>query len=422
MRILWLSPTPGLLYENSGTGGYGGSGWIASLQRLFHQYIEEHQLALAFVSKIKSKKQVNEGVIYYPIYDSPLTITQKLKMYYVGYKLYDRERYVEEIREVIADYQPDIIHLFGLESPLATALGRTDVPIVVHLQGLLGPCDNAFFPCGLNKSSFLWPFSMREWIIRNGYIFAKDELHTKAMRESELFKDAKYFMGRTEFDLQVSLLLSPASLYYKVNEALRPEFYKHVGKWKPREGKFIITSTISETVYKGEDLILKTAKLLKEKTNLDFEWRVVGIKASSQFVKFFEHFAKVKSDDVNVQYLGVMNAEQLVNNALESSVYVHPSYIDNSPNSICESQLLGLPVVATNVGGVSTLVEHGKTGSLVPANDPYTLASQIYKLSLDKKISNLYSTNGLEVARSRHDKKQIILSLLEAYSSIIKFK
>lgn len=419
MRILWLSPTPGLLYENEGSGGYGGSGWVASLEHLFCQYAKDHQLAVAFVYQKNIQKQKKNGVIYYPIFDPPISSFQKFLKYYGGYKKYNREKYIEDVKSIIADYKPDIIHLFGIESPLATILGKVDIPIVVHLQGLLGPCDNAFFPEGFNKTSFLWPFSKREYVIRNGYIFAKNDIHVRGQRESVLFKDARFFMGRTEWDYQVSQLMSPMSKYFKINEALRPEFYEAAGKWQWRKGKFIVTSTISETIYKGLDLILKTAKLLKEHTDIEFEWRVVGIKSNSDFIKFFEKNTHINSAEVNVCYMGCMSAAQLVQNALDSSVYVHPSYIDNSPNSVCESQILGLPVIATNVGGVSSLVEHKVTGILVPANAPYELAYNLKKMSLDIQMCNRLSTEGVKSSLNRHSKYMIIKDLLSSYFEII---
>jgi len=63
--------------------------------------------------------------------------------------------------------------------------------------------------------------------------------------------------------------------------------------------------------------------------------------------------------------LGSLEVNEMVEAMKISRFMVHPSYIDNSPNSICEAQILGLPVVATNVGGVESLIENGKTGLLI---------------------------------------------------------
>ena len=68
----------------------------------------------------------------------------------------------------------------------------------------------------------------------------------------------------------------------------------------------------------------------------------------------------------------------------QSTMYVHTAYIENSPNSICEAQIIGMPIISTMVGGIATLVRNGIDGDLLPANDPWLLANAIVELSKDK--------------------------------------
>jgi glycosyltransferase involved in cell wall biosynthesis len=60
---------------------------------------------------------------------------------------------------------------------------------------------------------------------------------------------------------------------------------------------------------------------------------------------------------------------------------IHPSHQEGLPNAVLEELSFGLPVVATNVGGTSLLVEDGVTGRLVPPNDHEALASAIDDLA-----------------------------------------
>lgn len=76
----------------------------------------------------------------------------------------------------------------------------------------------------------------------------------------------KYF-GRTHWDKAVSRLYSPAREYYYCSEILRDIFYH--GEWSRCTSKIKILSTISSPLYKGADLVLKTALLLKEYVNID---------------------------------------------------------------------------------------------------------------------------------------------------------
>ncbi len=414
IKVLWLSSTPGLYNASSNVSGYYGGGWISSLQKIV-QDDSRISLALAFPADQETAKIVTKHAVYYRLYKNKLKGFKKLSYYYGGYKKNTVSSLLSGILWAIDDFQPDVIQLFGIESELACILGETDVPVVVHLQGILAPYDNAFFPPGFNKYSFSWPPSIREWIFRNGYIFAKNSIKVRGEREEFLFKKARYLMGRTDWDRHVSSLLAPQALYFHVDEVLRDVFYENAGTWVQPKGRITIVSTISNTVYKGLDLILKTAQLLKSELKVEFAWKVFGISCSDAIVKVLERETRIKGDGVNVVYGGPKTSIELCHELLDAHVYVHPSYIDNSPNSVCEAQMLGVPIIATNVGGLSTLIEHCRTGLLVPANAPYELAYWLKELIGNKMVAESLSVNGSQMALERHNKSKIVQSLFSAY-------
>lgn len=67
-----------------------------------------------------------------------------------------------------------------------------------------------------------------------------------------------------------------------------------------------------------------------------------------------------------------------------ASVYVQPSRSEVLPLAILEAMAVGLPVVASDVGAVSELVEHGRTGLLVAPGDPVALAGAVHELLIDR--------------------------------------
>lgn len=409
--------TPGLYGE---AGGYNGCGWIASLQKIVKD-VDSLQLGFVFLTPRQLDKMDDGNVAYYPIYNKPLSALGKIKKYYGGYKREEGHSFDKEVEWIINDFNPDLIHLFGIENDMAASvLNQTKLPVVVHLQGMLAPYDNAFFPVGFNSFSFIWPPTKEEWLMRNGYIYAKKNIHIRAEREKKLFEKVRYCMGRTDWDYKVSRLMASDSCYFHVEEVLRDAFQRKAGKWNLCENKFVILSTVSETIYKGLDVILKTAKILKKHTKLVFEWQVVGIKYDARIVSFFEKQLNINSKEVNIKYLGVVNADELVELQLGASVYVHPSYIDNSPNSICEAQLVGMPVVATNVGGISSILDNGNAGILVPANAPYELAYCIKKLFDDKDLCRNVALKAYQFAVKRNNPDSIKEQLINAYNEIVK--
>jgi glycosyltransferase involved in cell wall biosynthesis len=68
-------------------------------------------------------------------------------------------------------------------------------------------------------------------------------------------------------------------------------------------------------------------------------------------------------------------------------IFVLPSISEACPNALLEAMTIGLPVVATRVGGIPALVEDGKTGLLVPPGDPLSLARAIIRLIEDPGLA-----------------------------------
>ncbi|MGX7689891.1 glycosyltransferase family 4 protein [Flectobacillus roseus] len=408
MKVLWFTSTPSLFSSNK--KGYNGCGWISSLEELISTE-EEIELGVAFLFDGKSEKKYVGSTTYYPIgaYNSKI---KKLK-HNLSYSSYDNAEVVKFL-EVIDDFKPDIIHVFGSEMSAGLVSKFTKIPVVIHIQGILNPYLNAWYPPNTTKFDYFKYLGFRDLFLKlKTLIFFKHN----AQREKEILKNCSFFLGRTEWDFSISNLYSPNSYYFHVDEVLRNEFY-NMEKWSPKleNSKYQIITTISKTDYKGFDLILKTAKLLKEISTLDFEWGVFGI---SEYL-FWEKKLGIKSRDMNVKLLGVGSQEKVAERLLLSDLYVHTSYIDNSPNSLCEAQIIGIPLISTSVGGIPTLVQNNETGILVSANDPFYLAHKIIEAQRNPEKMIRIGSKAREVALHRHSKTRILNNLKNAYTNILE--
>ena len=78
-----------------------------------------------------------------------------------------------------------------------------------------------------------------------------------------------------------------------------------------------------------------------------------------------------------------------------------------------------MPIIATYVGGIPSLLENGVEGILVPANDPFTLAYEIISLSKDYERQQKMSLATCKRARKRHDVNEIYRDLSNCYLTII---
>ena len=398
-KILLLAGTPGLLRS---THKYNGCGWIASIQReLMEKYSDEICLSLAYHSSCNSYERMDE-IDYYGI--------QSIKRTFWNYRKKEA-LFCKRILDVINKVKPDVILCFGTENGLGLACTLTDLPVIIHIQGILNPYYEAWLPQGLSWRRWLWcnKQAILTWLALKEF----------KRREMKMFKNCKYFLGRTEWDKRITNLLAPQAKYYYCSEMLRNEIFTSTKTWSPpKNNRKRIVSIISGAVYKGGDVILRAAKILKENVCFDFVWEVYGVPD----MKKWEKLTGVKHDNVNVEVKGVITAKQLVDIVTTADVYVHPSYIENSPNTVCEAQLLGIPVIATNVGGTSTLVRHMETGILVPANDPFFMAANIKLLIENVELAGKLGITGRQTAIDRHNPERIVSDLVQTINIIQKGK
>ncbi len=420
MRVLWFTSTSSRYEKAKANHAYNGCGWIASLEEAVCMHTDI-TLGIAFFHQVDDQPLHDGQVTYYPMREYPMN---KWKNFMDKYKpLPEKEEYeLKKMRQVIDDFNPDIIHVFGTEYIFASICEKVKTPIVIHLQGLLAPYHNAYYPININKWSVWTYFKDFKSILSNNSLERRRKIMCReGLREIKYFQNIPYFMGRTAWDFEVSHFLSKGKAkYFKVDEVLREPFYESAGKWsKNHSGKIVIVSTISETIYKGLDLILKTADLLKRYGCLNFEWHVIGVKSSTKMLRLYEKAAEVKAKGLPLVFEGVKSPQEIIQLLCEASVYVHPSYIDNSPNSLCEAQLVGIPVIATHVGGVSSLIAHKETGILVPANAPYELAYWIQEIHTHDKLSSMLSEHGMNIAKERHAILNIIRQLNQCYAEIL---
>jgi glycosyltransferase involved in cell wall biosynthesis len=414
MRILWFAPTSS--QYDKGSHYYHGGGWIESLEQTFRDHSSD-TLGICFFHHTDEAKRERDNVTYYPVRLAKKKNLQKLLNNWSG--SVDAESYVTQFKQVIADFRPDVIQVFGTENTFAEIQQHTEIPVVIHLQGILNPYNNAFYPPGINRHDILTylPF-FKNHLLGNSLLFEKKRFERRAAKELVYFKHARNLIGRTCWDRMMATRLAPQATYFHVEEILRSSFYD-ASPWKVahRDGPIQVVSTISSTIYKGLDVILKTAALLKS-MGIKFEWKIVGLDASNKLVGFFERSIKSRFNDCNVSFLGVFPEKDLIRLLQSSDVFVHPSYIDNSPNSVCEAQMLGMPVISCDVGGTSSLIRNQETGLLVPANGTYEIAHGIISLAGDKKKSTLLGQQARQRAMERHNRLNTYHSLMSVYQTI----
>jgi glycosyltransferase involved in cell wall biosynthesis len=213
------------------------------------------------------------------------------------------------------------------------------------------------------------------------------------------------------------MVLAKSAKYYQNDEILRESFYQHQHQ-RQMQGRLVLFTTTWANLYKGLETVLDCANLL-DKNNVDYEWRIAGLNADDETVRIAAKSTKRKISG-NITFLGMLNENALVQALLLADIYVAPSHIENSPNSLCEAQILGLPCIATHAGGTSSLMEDSKEGILIQDGDPFAMAGAIMELAENYEKATEMSENARKKALIRHDPQIISNGLIDIYNSILE--
>ena len=119
----------------------------------------------------------------------------------------------------------------------------------------------------------------------------------------------------------------------------------------------------------------------------------------------------------NIKFLGALSAGEIKKELLNCNTFVLASSIENSPNSLAEAQILGVPIACSNVGGVATMMGNNFM-EYTYRFEEYEMLAQLVMRIFQRKNWNDYSLQMQEMARSRHNRQSIKTDLLNIYSHI----
>ena len=142
---------------------------------------------------------------------------------------------------------------------------------------------------------------------------------------------------------------------------------------------FTIVSCSAITVSKRVDLIINGISKFKESYNLEIKWIHIG---SGEEEKRIKKIAKKKLFAIEYYFLGELTNQNVIDfyNTNRVDVFINLSSSEGLPVSMMEAQSFGIPIIATNVGGVSEIINN-QTGILIrdnPSNEE--ISNAIYKL------------------------------------------
>jgi glycosyltransferase involved in cell wall biosynthesis len=301
---------------------------------------------------------------------------------------YADKRYI--LRKVIRQEKPDIVHAHG-DLIYATLAVHSGVPNVFTIHGV-----------GLREIE-MW----RSRLGRIRYLMTKRLLYSNYKRASNIVAINQYTKN------QVAHLHN--ARVWVIRNAVDERFFDMRAREDPEVGAILLVGGVR----RRKDLVtaVKAIKCSLEE-NANIRLHVVGPLESEYKTEVDELIDRHRLSE-NVIIHGLVSAEELRDLYLKCDVFLLTSLEESSPISIVEAMAVGKPVVSTDVGGVSEIVEDGRNAFLADTGDYRKLAESIVKIVNDRNMRAKFGAASSEIAMHDWSSQTVASKTYKMYQEIL---
>lgn len=440
MKVLWVCNIMlPMVATHLGLEVSNKEGWLTGLADMILQNQSDNQIELAVAFPVSAGMETHKWMV-------PTKFAGRELVCYGFVEDVDHpEHYASELEQqlkgIIEEFQPDVVHCFGTEYPHTLAVTKVcdKEKVLIGIQGL----------CKIYAERYLADLpervvkrvTFRDLLRKDSILQQEQKFIARGKQEVEAVLNTGHVTGRTWIDKEFTTQTNPDVQYHFMNETLRSNFYE--GSWKPEAcEKYSLFLSQGDYPIKGLHYMLKAMPAILQKYpqtkvyvagNRITNFKTIKDKIKiSSYGKYIRELLKEYDLMDKVVFLGRMNAEQMKTQFLKSNVFVCPSVIENSPNSLGEAMLLGMPCVAAMSGGIPSIFTAGEDGIGYP---PYgaeeykdatdkeqaqadRLAQAVIELWADEKGMFQMAKNALEHAQKTHNGQTNYERLVEIYKEI----
>lgn len=332
-----------------------------------------------------------------------------------------------QFRQELKAYQPDVIHIWGTEYAHTLAMVNAAEQeamvnrVVVSIQGLCSIHAGHYaegVPQSVIRGKTLRDLLRQDDIPRQQKKFAlRGKLEVQALRK------VSHVIGRTVWDKACTNQINPQAAYHFCNETLRMAFFDHQWDFSSCTRYNIFASSCVYPVKGFHYLLEAFAEVVKAYPDATLSvpgksYLTVSPLRCSSYQKYLAMLTRQYGLEDKIEFLGSLSAEGMKDAYLKANVFVLPSTIENSPNSLGEAMLLGVPCVAADVGGVTTMMTHETEGFVYQSTAPYMLAHYIKNVFAMGERAAAMGQAARAHARKTHDPETNLRDLLGIYEEI----
>lgn len=425
MRVLWLCNMmlPAIAQE-LGIPASNKEGWLTGLYGQLMERGRAERVELAVCFPLGREEEPMEGCCG--------------EMHWFGFpedtahpERYD-SRLEQELGVILDKWKPDLVHVFGTEFAHTLAMARcmTDRQrLLVGVQGICSAIAEHYLdgiPIHVQKR-----FLLRDFLKQDNLRQQQEKFAQRGVQELEALRLAGHIAGRTAWDRRQTEACNPEARYHVLNETLRPVFYRN--NWRPErcERHSIFVSQANYPI-KGFHYLLAALPKIREQipdvrvyvsgdpiTGYDTRKERLKIGSYGKYCRELLHRGGLEE---TVVFLGRLDAEQMCARYLESGLFLSCSVLENSPNSVGEAMLLGMPVVSSRVGGVASMLQDGAEGLLYTCGDENALVHAVCTMLTDTEFAVRCGKQARVHALQTHDGQKNFERLMEIYRDMLPQK
>lgn len=421
MKILWLCNImlPQIAENISRQEGYGG-GWLVGLSK---DLMKEDNIELTVCFPLGSEKKILKGNI------------ERLQYYSFPQEVPDPTKYNKKIEKyfkmIINEVNPDIIHIFGTEYPHTLAMVNVCNElsivdrVVINIQGLCSIISDHYY--ANLPISIINAWTLRDFLKQDNIRQQRAKFVKRGEYEIEAIQNTRHVIGRTDWDKACTFQINPRATYHFCNETLRDSFYENTWDISKCDRHSIFISQSGYPI-KGLHHLLEAMPLVI-KHFPDMHVYVAGSDITSvrtlndklritTYGKYINELINKYSLRNYITFIGDLNEDEMCERFLKSHVFISPSSIENSSNSVGEAMILGTPTISSDVGGIKNMLTHNIDGYVYQHDATYMLAHYICKIFNEDELALKFSFNARRHAMETHNRKHNLSNMKNIYGAI----
>ncbi len=330
---------------------------------------------------------------------------------------FERNKFYKELQNIISDNSIDVAHIHNvyqiIGNDVYSILSKNNIPIVQTLHNFRFLCpagilmDNSHQICEkCSKGNFKSCFTKKCY--QSSYIksFVMKELIKKG--RNEVLKNVNIFIVLNEFCKNKYV----ESGFNSKNMRIKPNFlfYKPIKQNEKKEEYALYLGRIAPE--KGVDYLIEAFE------TIDFPLKIAGTGDLGLVNKLKEKARKNK----NIQFLDFVKDEAKQNLIQNASFLIIPSIWYETFGLVgLEAYALSVPILASNIGGLSSIVKNGETGYLFEPNNIESLKNAALKIIKNKSYIEM-GEKAYQYFCENYTEKQNYTQLIANYNKAIESK